>query len=190
MKKTQRIAIFASHNASSLDGVYGACIKNEINASIELIITNNTNANVLNKANKYNIDSYVINSSNSDDIDFDVLSYLKKYDIDYIILMGYMKKISSILTSKYKIINTHPSLLPKYGGVGMYGRFVHEAVIKNNETQSGISIHFVNENYDEGEIILQEKISLDKNENIDSLESKIKELEQKSIITALKICLK
>ena len=97
-----------------------------------------------------------------------------------------MKKISSSLSKNFKILNSHPALLPKYGGAGMYGRFVHEAVIHNKERESGVTIHEVNENYDEGKIILQESIDLDENETVDSLESKVKNLEQKAIVKAFK----
>jgi phosphoribosylglycinamide formyltransferase-1 len=98
-----------------------------------------------------------------------------------------MKKIESNLLNTFpnKIINTHPAILPSiYGGAGMYGRFVHEAIIKNGEKKSGVTIHYVNEVYDEGEIILTKEISLDENETVDSLENKIKDLESIAIIEA------
>ena len=98
-----------------------------------------------------------------------------------------MKKIESNLLNAFpnKIINTHPALLPSiYGGKGMYGRFVHEAVIKNKEKKSGVTIHYVNEVYDEGEIILTKELELDNNETVDSLEDKIKELESIAIVEA------
>jgi phosphoribosylglycinamide formyltransferase-1 len=100
-----------------------------------------------------------------------------------------MKKISSNLANNYNIINSHPALLPSYGGKGMYGRFVHEAVIENKEKQSGVTVHHVNENYDEGAIILQKSISISVGETAESLESRIKLLEQEAIIEALEICL-
>jgi len=97
-----------------------------------------------------------------------------------------MKKISPFLANNFKIINSHPALLPKYGGAGMYGRFVHEAVIKNKEKISGVTIHEVNENYDEGKIILQKTLSLQSDESVNSLESKIKNLEQEAIVEAFR----
>ena len=190
MKTKQNIAIFASYNASSLDSLYTSCKSDELNASIKLVITNNTDANVLNKAKNYAINSYVINTSNTKNVDERILMLLKEYNIDYIILMGYMKRISKSITEQYKIINTHPSLLPAYGGAGMYGKYVHEAVIKNNEKISGVTVHYVNENYDDGKIILQEKLVLNENESVESLENKIKQLEQVTLVKALKICLK
>lgn len=97
---------------------------------------------------------------------------------------GIFKKISPLLTNNFKIINAHPSLLPKYGGVGMYGIHVHQAVIENKEKISGVTIHKVNENYDEGKILLQKSLELTPNETPASLEAKVKELEKKAIVEA------
>jgi len=100
-----------------------------------------------------------------------------------------MKKIESKLLSAFpnKIINTHPAILPsQYGGKGMYGRFVHEAIIENKEKKSGVTIHYVNEVYDEGEKILVKELLLDENETVDSLENRIKELEKEAIVEAFK----
>ena len=95
-----------------------------------------------------------------------------------------MKKVGANITQNFKVINSHPALLPNYGGAGMYGRFVHEAVIKNGEKMSGVTLHEVDENYDEGKIILQKKLSLVKDETANSLEAKIKELEKIAIVEA------
>jgi phosphoribosylglycinamide formyltransferase-1 len=100
-----------------------------------------------------------------------------------------MKKVPLKVTNNFKIINSHPALLPNYGGAGMYGRYVHEAVIKNQEKMSGVTIHEVNENYDEGEIILQKSLTLCENETVESLEKKIKALEKSTIVEGLQKCL-
>jgi phosphoribosylglycinamide formyltransferase-1 len=184
------IAIFASRNASNLVPIYDAIKNNTLNANIVLLLSNNTNAPALQKAKDLDINTTVINSKNSNNIAEDIYDELIKYDCKYIILSGYMKKLDSFITNNFVVINTHPALLPSYGGVGMYGRYVHEAVIKNNEQYSGTTVHYVNENYDDGKIILQERIALAENETVDSLESKIKELEKVAIIKALKLCLK
>ena len=179
------LAIFASHNGTAFTS-----INKESNINVSLIISNNTNANILQKAKDSNIPNFVVNDNVCENSDERIIELLEEYNCSYIFLAGYMKKISPTLSKKYKIINSHPALLPNYGGKGMYGRFVHEAVIKNNESQSGVTIHEVNENYDEGAIILQQKVLLEENETVESLENKIKQLEQKTIIEALKICLK
>ena len=190
MNTKNNIAIFASRNASNLEPIYNAIKQNELDANIVLLLSNNTNAPALQKAVELSISTKVINSKNSSNISQDIYNELIKYNCKYIVLSGYMKKIDSLITNNFIIINTHPALLPAYGGVGMYGRYVHEAVIKNKEQYSGTTVHYVNENYDEGKIILQEKVLLDINETVDTLEVKIKNLEKTSIVKALEICLK
>lgn len=184
------IAIFASHNGSSFNAINDAINNKELNANISLLISNNSNSNALKNAEKYGVKNYLVNSKTDNNPDLKIYDLLKENNCKYIFLSGYMKKIPSIITKNFIVINSHPSLLPKYGGVGMYGRFVHEAVIQNKEKQSGVTIHKVNEIYDDGEIILQKKLTLSENENVESLEIKIKELESKTVVEALRICLK
>jgi len=183
-------AVFASYNGSNIDPIYKASMDNIININISVIITNNTNANVINKAKELNIPCFIINDKNSSDTSVSIKEKLDEYSCTHILLSGYMKKISSLLTNNYTIINTHPALLPSYGGAGMYGSFVHEAVVNNKEEKSGVSVHYVNEKYDDGEIIYQDSLVLDKNETADTLEEKVKALEKIAIVEALKICLK
>ena len=181
-----KLAILASHNGSGFEALYNASKAKELDIQIAVIISNNTNAEILNKAKLYKIDNFLVNQKLYDDVDTKIEQILQEYQCDYVFLSGYMKKISPSLSKHFKIINSHPALLPKYGGAGMYGRFVHEAVIQNKEKVSGVTIHEVNENYDEGKIILQKSIDLEENETVDSLESKVKNLEQKAIVEAFK----
>jgi len=179
-----KIAILASHNGSGFEALYEASKNNLVDLEIVLIISNNQDANILAKAKAFGLESYVVNNKLYDNSDDRIHELLKLYQCDFVFLSGYMKKISSTLTKNFHIINSHPSLLPAYGGNGMYGRFVHEAVIKNKEKISGVTIHEVNENYDEGKIILQKKLILAQDETVENLETKIKQLEQKVIIEA------
>jgi phosphoribosylglycinamide formyltransferase-1 len=184
------IALFASHNGSIFDSLYEASLKKELFINIALIITNNSNAPILAKAKDKHIPHFIVNDKLYTDTDLALIQLLEEYECKYIILAGYMKKISPTLANKYLIINSHPALLPKYGGKGMYGRFVHEAVLNNKETISGVTVHKVNKNYDEGEIICQKTIQIDSAETVESLENKIKELEKIAMVEALKSCLK
>lgn len=112
----------------------------------------------------------------------DIIEMLLSKNIDLIVLAGFMWLIPSSLVKAFpnKIINIHPALLPKYGGKGMYGSYVHQAVIASQEKESGITIHFVNEKYDEGNIILQKKCGIEPNETAESLATKIHKLEHAS----------
>lgn len=186
----KRVAILASYNGSGFNALYEASLKKEIDIKIVLVISNNSNALAIQNAAKYGINNFIINSKTDLLPDKKIEQLLREYECEYVFLSGYMKKLSDNLTKNFKIINSHPSLLPKYGGEGMYGRFVHEAVIKNREKESGVTIHEVNENYDDGEIILQKKLMLNQDENVDSLEFRVKELEKSAIVEAFKEYLK
>ncbi|PRM89802.1 phosphoribosylglycinamide formyltransferase [Aliarcobacter cryaerophilus] len=185
----KKIGILASYNGSGFETIQKAIEDGILNAKVEVIITNNSNAGVLEKASKYGIKSFVINKNlfPNENLDLKIAQTLKEFECDYIFLSGYMKKIEENLLKTFpnKIINTHPAILPSiYGGAGMYGSFVHEAVIKNGEKKSGVTIHYVNENYDEGEKILIKELKLEKDETAQTLENKIKELEKTAIVEA------
>lgn len=181
-----RVAVLASHNGSGFDALYEAVINKELNIELVLVISNNQNALVLQNATSYAIDNFVVNSKTDANPDEKIALLLKEHGCNYVFLSGYMKKLSSDLTREFNIINSHPALLPKYGGEGMYGRYVHEEVIKNREKISGVTIHEVNENYDEGKILLQKELLLNGDESVDSLEKKIKKLEQIAIVELFK----
>lgn len=186
-----KIGILASYNGSGFETIQRAINEKILDAKVVVVITNNSNAGVLEKAESYNIPYFVINDKRypGQDIDDKISRLLLEFGCDYIFLSGYMKKIESKLLNAFpnKIINTHPAILPsQYGGKGMYGRFVHEAIIENKEKKSGVTIHYVNEVYDEGEKILVKELLLDENETVDSLENRIKELEKEAIVEAFK----
>ncbi len=184
-----KIAILSSHNGSGFDAIYNAVASKKLHLEIALVISNNTDAAVLEKAKSRGISNYLINAKQVTHPDAKIFKLLQKYDVEYIFLSGYMKKIPLQIIQNFKVINSHPSLLPKYGGAGMYGRYVHEAVIANNESRSGATLHFVEEVYDSGKIILQKDIKLAEDETVDSLESKIKILEADVIVAGLQLCL-
>jgi len=173
----KKIAIFGSGSGSNAENIYKYFL-NSKTINIACIYTNNKNAGIVKRAKQHNIRVNYI--SKKDLTCFNQLySSLKQHNIDYIILAGFLLKIPAKMISNYnnKIINIHPSLLPKYGGKGMYGEKVHRSVLDNKEKESGITIHFVNQNYDEGEVILQKKCHVSKTDSIDSLEKKIRSLE-------------
>ena len=187
----KKIGILASYNGSGFETIQKAIEGGILDAKVEVIITNNSNAGVLEKASKYGIKSFVINKNlfPNENLDLKIAQTIKEFECDYIFLSGFMKKIEDnmLKTFENKIINTHPAILPSiYGGAGMYGHFVHEAVVKNGEKKSGVTIHYVNENYDEGEKILIKELLLDENETAQTLENKIKELEKIAIVEAFK----
>lgn len=179
------IAIFASgggSNAAVIMKTLGSFIKKDI-ASLAVVISNNEKAGVLNVAADHNIPCEIILLKNKTDAQQTeaYLKLLEKYKIEFIVLAGYLKKLPKEITNAYpkKIINIHPALLPAYGGAGMYGQFVHKAVISAGETQSGITVHYVDEVYDHGQIIFQEKCAVEKTDTAEDLAKKILGLEHK-----------
>lgn len=185
----KRIGILASYNGSGFLTIQKAIEQKILDAQVIVVVSNNSNANVLKSAEDMQIPNFIINEKKypNENIDEKIANLFKEFKCDYIFCSGYMKMIGTNLISKFeeKIVNTHPALLPsKYGGKGMYGRFVHEAIIKNNEAKSGVTIHFVNEKYDDGKIILKKELKLENDETVDSLENRIKNLENIAIVEA------
>lgn len=185
----KRIGILASYNGSGFQTIKKACDEGILNAQVIVLVSNNTNSNALKIAEQMQIPNFIINTKKypNEDLDEKIAKTFEEFNCDYIFCSGYMKIIGPKLVNafKEKIVNTHPALLPsKYGGKGMYGRFVHEAIIKNNEKKSGVTIHFVNEKYDDGKIILKKELEILENESVDSLENRIKDLESLAIIEA------
>ena len=173
----KKLAIFGSGTGSNAENICNY-FTNSSDIEVVFVCTNNKNAFIVRRAEKLNIP--VVYTTKDDLIVFSNLQKtLKYYSVDYIVLAGFLLKIPFEMVNSYpkKIINIHPSLLPKYGGRGMYGDNVHRAVLENNEIESGITIHFVNESYDEGEVILQKKCDVSIHETIESLEKKIHNLE-------------
>ena len=156
----KKIVIFASGSGSSVENIILSFNKTP-EIQVSKVYCNKPDAFVLQRIKKYNVDSLVFNLNElNNDM---VLKDLNKVSPDLIVLAGFLKKIpQNIINSfKNKIINIHPSLLPKYAGKGMYGLNVHRSVIKNNDSESGFSIHYVNKHYDEGSIIFQKTVKVD-----------------------------
>ena len=172
-----RIAIFASGSGSNAENIANYFSDNA-NVEISLFLTNKENAYVLERAKQLEIQSVVFNRTQFLETD-EITSILSKKDIDLIVLAGFLLKIPENLIKAYpnKIVNIHPALLPKFGGKGMYGDNVHKAVVENKETESGITIHYVNENYDEGKIIFQAKCPVIPTDTFENVAAKIHQLE-------------
>jgi phosphoribosylglycinamide formyltransferase-1 len=170
----KKIAIFASGSGSNAQRIF-EYFKDSEKIEIACIITNNSKAGVIERFRKTNIPVLIINKSI---LGLDTWHTLIQ-EVDLIVLAGFLLKIPESFVQKFKnkIINIHPSLLPKYGGENMYGDNVHFAVIANREAESGITIHFVDEGYDTGKVIFQATCTLNELETVDSLKEKIHALE-------------
>ena len=173
----KRLSIFVSGNGTNLQRI-AEYFANNPEVEIANVVCNNPKAYSIERAKKLGIPLRMITKQ-----DFNSEAFIKELqdlDIDLIVLAGFLWKVPEALIKAFpkKIVNIHPALLPKYGGKGFYGEHVHEAVVAAKEPYSGITIHYVNELYDSGEIILQAHVALDENETPDSLAAKIHQLEQ------------
>lgn len=168
------LAVFASGNGTNAENLIKYFSQHPL-IRVSAVFTNNPNAGVIERAKRLNVPVVIFTKK-----ELENPAFLEKLrDIQYIVLAGFLWKIPTYLIHHYPnaIINIHPALLPKYGGKGMYGQNVHKKVIENKEKISGITIHYVNEEYDQGKIIFQKSIKLDKQETPASLEKKIHALE-------------
>lgn len=174
----KKIAVFASGAGSNAEKIIQHFADKTRGAQVALIVCNKETAGVLNIATREQIPTLLIEKEKFFRGD-GFVPELKKEQIHFIVLAGFLWKIPQTVIDAYprRIINIHPALLPKYGGKGMYGSFVHEAVINAKEAESGITIHYVDEHYDHGDIILQATCSLEENESPHSLAQKIHQLE-------------
>jgi phosphoribosylglycinamide formyltransferase 1 len=173
----KRIALFASGTGSNAINII-AHFKHHASIEVGFVLTNNKSAKVIESAEQLGVRVIVL--SNQEVSDGQRLrDVCVANQIDFIVLAGYLRQIPATFIQAYpsSIINIHPSLLPKYGGKGMYGIHVHQAVIDNKEPESGITIHLVNEHFDEGRVLAQLHCELDSNETLSSLQNKIQQLE-------------
>ncbi len=173
----KKIAVFASGTGTNTEKIIQH-FKNNHSIQVDLIVTNKKDAGVINIARQNNIPFIIIDKEKFFREDAYVNEF-KKAEINFIVLAGFLWKIPTALINAYqnKIINIHPALLPNYGGKGMYGHFVHEAVINNHEKESGITIHYVDEKYDHGNIIFQSKCKITNDDTPETLAKKIHQLE-------------
>ncbi len=175
--RAKKIALFASGSGTNVQNIIDYFSENE-HVIVDSVWSNNPEAFALVRARKVKIDAFVFTRDEFRNTNF-IVEKLKKRKIDLIVLAGFLWLIPDNLIRSFTIINIHPALLPKYGGKGMYGLKVHQSVVDNRETESGISIHFVNENYDEGKIIFQAKCQVLSSDTAEDVAVKIHALEYK-----------
>lgn len=185
------IAFLSSYNGSSAHAITDACLAGELTAAPTLMISNNPNSKALEWANNKGLKTFCINSKtypDPDELDRAIAEKLREHKINLVICSGYMKLIGPevIAATKGKILNIHPALLPKYGGQGMYGRHVHQAVKDNGDVETGATIHLVNDAYDDGQIIAQKTVPIDPTDTVEMIEDKVKAIEPELYIDTIR----
>lgn len=183
------VGFIASHGGSGMKAILEA-IQQGLNANATVFIGNNENASAFTIAKQHKLATYHLSSKIHQDpelLDQAICSSFEQHNVELIILSGYMKKLGPMTLAKFKnrILNIHPSLLPKYGGKGMYGDYVHQAVITNQDHESGASVHIVTAEYDQGPILKQKKIIVEQQETAETLREKVKNIEGQLYVETL-----
>jgi phosphoribosylglycinamide formyltransferase-1 len=174
----KNIAIFASGEGTNAENLFNY-FNNDRRVKFKLVVTNSDTAGVIERAEKYKKNVQIISKTALNEYTDKIIEFLQTENIDLIVLAGFLLKIPEAFIKAFpnQIINIHPSLLPKYGGKGMHGMNVHKAVIENKEIESGITVHYVNEEYDKGEIILHAKCDVNAEDTPETLSVKVRKLE-------------
>ena len=185
-----RLAIFCSGSGSNFQAIFHALQKRELNAEIVLCLSNRAQCGAMDFARMNGIATVHLAEKQFDSLDdfaAAMLERLRKQSIDIIVLAGYMRKVPDVVVAAFpdRIINIHPALLPKFGGEGMYGIHVHSAVLRAGETESGATVHLVNEEYDKGEILMQRKVAVLPDDTPEILAARVLECEHRLYPDAL-----
>lgn len=185
-----RIAVLASHGGTILQAVLDACATGQLNAQVVLVISNNSNSGAMNRARKAGVPTAHLSSAthpSPHDLDAAMVAALSDTGADWVLLAGYMKKLGPRILTEFRerIINTHPALLPKFGGAGFYGRRVHEAVLDAGDTETGATLHLVDEHYDSGPILAQVRVPVRQDDDAATLEERVKVAERKLVVATL-----
>ncbi len=184
------IAVFASHGGSDLQAIMDGCKNQRINAKVAVVISNNGDSMALQRANKEKVPAFHLSAKkfgSEEALAKELLAVLTEYEIDMIFLAGYMRMLHVSVLEKYhnRIFNIHPALLPKFGGKGMYGMNVHTAVIEAKETETGVTIHRVNAEYDSGEIVAQATVPVLLNDTPEVLAARVLEREHTFLVEVI-----
>jgi formyltetrahydrofolate-dependent phosphoribosylglycinamide formyltransferase len=189
MSTSIKLGVLGSTRGTDLQAIIDSIYQKELNATIEVVISNSSNAYILERAANNNIPNFFIShlDKTREEFDAEISLILKRHKVDLVLLIGFMRILSSKFCRDWKgrILNVHPSLLPKYAG-GMDTN-VHKEVIKNRDTETGCTIHYVTEVVDDGPILIQKKCSVDKNDTPESLKEKVQILEGEAFVDAIKL---
>ena len=189
-----RLAVLASHEGSTLQALIDACAAQSLDAEVVLVVSNNSKSGALRRAAAANIDTLHISTmthGSEDTANHAIANALADAEVDWVLLLGYMKKMGEAILSRFsgRIINTHPALLPNFGGQGFFGRKVHEAVHAAGVSMTGATLHLVGCEYDTGPVIAQIEVPVLAGDDVDAIEQRVKTAERKLLVDTLqRIC--
>lgn len=186
-----RLGFLVSHRGSNMQAIIDACNKGRLEALPAVVISNNSACEALNRALREGIPHFVVNAdvcaNSARSADDYMLELLLRHHVDWVILAGYMKKLGAVIVNHFagRILNIHPSLLPKFGGQGMYGLRVHEAVLAAGEGETGATVHLVDADYDQGPILAQQRVRIEPDDTAETLASRLLQIEHELFVETL-----
>src|SRR6185503_19600925 len=185
-----RIGVLASHEGTTLQSIIDACADERINGHVVVVISNNSGSGAVRRAAAAGIETFHLSSvthSSGDSLDAAICDALQRARADVVFLAGYMKRLGprTLATFPARILNTHPALLPKFGGHGMFGNRVFEAVLAAGESESGVSVHLVDAEYDTGAVVRQERIPVFPGDSVESLKARVQACERELVVNTL-----
>ncbi len=186
-----KLGFLASHRGSNMQSIIDACNKGELDAIPGVVISNNGDSGALDRAASEQIPAYHLSSKTypePDELDYAIRDTLLKHEVDIVILAGFMKKIGQHTIDAFagRILNIHPALLPKHGGKGMFGAKVHKAVLDSGDKETGVTIHVVTDNYDQGPILAQLAIPVLEGDTVDTLSNRVLTVEHQIYVDTIK----
>ena len=185
-----RIGVLASHEGTTLQSIIDGCVQGRINGRVVAVISNNSGSGALRRAAAAGIQTFHLSSithSDGDSLDAAICGALQQARADVVFLAGYMKRLGPRTLAAFaaRILNTHPALLPKFGGQGMFGDRVFEAVLAGGESESGASVHLVDAEYDTGAVVRQERIRVLPADTVESLKARVQACEREAVVRTL-----
>ncbi len=183
MQSRPNVAFLASHNGSNMRAIVAACRAGTLNVNPVVLISNNAGSGAVAWARDNGLKSYHISATSEGTeaaADASIVATLRRHKADLVVMAGYMRKLGPETLAAFagRILNVHPALLPKYGGKGMYGRFVHEAVLKSGDTETGVTIHLVDGEYDHGPVVVQVPVLVQPGDTVEALTARVQAKEQ------------
>ena len=187
-RRRLRLGVLASGGGTNLQAIIDACKSGDLNAEVRVVISNNSGSRALERAHVEGIPAYHLSTvTHPDSPDEEICRTLESHDVELVLLAGYMRLLGPATLARYRnrVLNSHPALLPKFGGKGMYGSHVHRAVLDAGETVTGVTIHYVDEEYDHGETLAQCEVPVLPDDTLEILEERVKERERRFWIETL-----
>ena len=185
-----KIGVLASHEGTTLQCILDACADGRISATVAVVISNNGTSGALSRARAAGIRAHHLSSvthPNPNALDAAIIATLAEQQVDVVFLAGYLKRLGSSVLAAFpgRVLNTHPALLPKFGGQGMFGNHVFESVLASGESESGVSVHLVEPDYDTGQVLRQVRVPVTTADSVQSLKSRVRECEREAVVETL-----